>query len=111
MRAVVQNTLERFGYRVMLANNGAEAVAIYAQNREQIAVVLTDMAMPVMDGPATMVALRALNSNLKIIGSSGLPSGGDYARAEGAAVRHFVPKPYTAETLLKALAETLHGVG
>jgi PAS domain S-box-containing protein len=107
MRAVVQTTLERFGYRVLLAANGAEAVALYAQNREQIAIVLTDMAMPVMDGPATIVALKSMNPNLNIIGSSGLPSLGDVAKAEGAGVKYFVPKPYTAETLLKILAEAL----
>ena len=107
MRTVLQGTLERFGYRVLLAANGAKAVALYAQNREQIAIVLTDMAMPVMDGPATIVALRSMNPNLKIIGSSGLPSDGDVARAAVAGVKHFVPKPYTAETLLKILAEAL----
>jgi len=107
MRAVVQTTLERFGYRVLLAANGAEAVALYAQNREQIAIVLTDMAMPVMDGPATIVALKSMNPNLKIIASSGLPSDADVAKAVGAGVKHFVPKPYTTETLLTILAEAL----
>jgi CheY-like chemotaxis protein len=107
MRIVVQSTLERFGYRVLLAANGAEAVALYAQNREQIAIVLTDMAMPVMDGPATIVALKSMNPNLKIIASSGLPSDGDVAEAAGAGVKHFVPKPYTTETLLNILAEAL----
>jgi len=107
MRAVVQTTLERFGYRVLLAANGAEAVALYAQNREQIAIVLTDMAMPVMDGPATIVALKSMNPNLEIIASSGLPSDADVAKAVGAGVKHFVPKPYTTETLLTILAEAL----
>ena len=111
MRTVVQGTLEQFGYRVLLAANGAEAVALYAQHREQIAIVLTDMAMPVMDGPATIVALKSMNPNLKIIGSSGLPSDGDVAKAAVAGVKHFVPKPYTAETLLKILAEALRGPG
>ena len=107
MRTVVQSTLEQFGYRVMLAANGAEAVARYAQNQEQIAIVLTDMAMPVMNGPATIVALKAMNPNLRIIGSSGLPSDGDVAKAAVAGVKYFVPKPYTAETLLKILAKAL----
>ena len=50
--------------------SGAEAVAIYAQNHQRIDVVLTDMAMPIMDGPATAVALRAIDPNVRIIGSS-----------------------------------------
>ena len=107
MRAVVQSTLEQFGYRVLLAANGAEAVALYAQNRDQIEVVLTDMAMPVMDGPATIVALISMNPNLKIIGSSGLPSDGDFARAAGGGCKYFISKPYTAETILDILAKAL----
>ena len=107
MRTVVQGTLERFGYRVLLAANGAEAVALYAQKRQQIAIVFTDMAMPVMDGAATIIALKSMNPNVKIIASSGLPSDGDVARAAGAGASHFVAKPYSAETLLKHLAEAL----
>ena len=107
VRSVTQKTLERFGYRVLLAANGAEAVARYAQQRAEIAVVLTDMAMPVMDGPATILALRAMNPAVKIIGSSGHASQGGVAKAVGAGVQHFVPKPYTAETMLKVLADVL----
>ncbi len=107
VRTVTRRTLERFGYRVMLAVHGAEAVALYAEQGAEIAVVLTDMAMPVMDGPATILALRALNPAVKIIGSSGHASGGSVAKATGAGVDHFVPKPYTAEMLLKVLAEVL----
>jgi PAS domain S-box-containing protein len=107
VRFVTQKTLERFGYRVLLAANGAEAVARYAQQRAEIAVVLTDMAMPVMDGPATILALKEMNTAVKIIGSSGHTSQGGVAKAVGAGVQHFVPKPYTAETLLKVLADVL----
>ena len=58
------------------AANGAAAVSIYALQRESIAAVLTDMAMPIMDGPAMAVALRAINPEVKIIGSSGLGASG-----------------------------------
>jgi PAS domain S-box-containing protein len=111
LRTVAQNTLERFGYRVLLAANGAEAVAIYARMGRQIDVVLTDMAMPVMDGPSMIVVLRALNPNVKVIGSSGLgPNGGD-AKALDGCVKHFIPKPYTANTMLKILAKVLREEG
>jgi PAS domain S-box-containing protein len=107
IRTVAHDLLERFGYRVLLASNGAEALGLYAQHREQISVVLTDMAMPIMDGPSTIIALKAMNPKVNIIGSSGLASNGGVAKAVGAGVKHFVPKPYTAETLLKVLAEAL----
>jgi PAS domain S-box-containing protein len=107
IRRVVQSTLERFGYRVLLAANGAEAVAFYVEHRREVAVVLTDMAMPVMDGPATIIALKALDPLVKIVGSSGLASNGSVAQAMGAGVEHFVPKPYTADTLLRTLSRAL----
>ncbi len=109
IREIAQRTLERFGYRVLLAINGAEAIALYAQHRAEIALVLTDMAMPVMDGPATIIALKMMNPAVKIIGSSGLASNGGVAQAVTQGVQHFVPKPYTAETMLKTIQRVLHG--
>jgi signal transduction histidine kinase/ActR/RegA family two-component response regulator len=109
IRTAIQKTLEIFGYRVLLAIHGAEAVALYAQHRHDIAIVITDMAMPVMDGPATIAALKMMNPAVKIIGSSGMASSGGAAKAVAAGVIHFVPKPYTAETMLKVLAQALHG--
>ena len=103
VRIVCQKTLERYGYRVVPAANGAEAVSIYAQRREEIALVLTDIAMPIMDGPATIVALRAINPGIRIVASSGHAANGGLSRAMGVGVRHFVPKPYTAEALLRTL--------
>ena len=107
IRDIAKTTLERFGYRVMLAVNGAEAVALFAVHRGDVAVILTDMAMPVMDGPSTIIALKSIEPSVKIIGSSGLASNDGVAKAVGAGVQYFVPKPYTAETLLKTLAVIL----
>jgi signal transduction histidine kinase/CheY-like chemotaxis protein len=107
IRIVAQRTLERAGYRVLIASNGAEAIALYAQDRKRISIVLTDMAMPVMDGTSTIVALRTMNPEVKIIGSSGLSTRGSVASDAGSHIRHFLPKPYTTETLLKAVAAVL----
>jgi PAS domain S-box-containing protein len=107
IRIVAQRTLERAGYRVLIASNGAEAVALYAQERKLISIVLTDMAMPVMDGSSTIVALRTMNPEVKIIGSSGLSTRGSVGSDAGSHIRHFLPKPYTTETLLTAVAAVL----
>ncbi|MES2305741.1 MAG: PAS domain S-box protein [Gemmatimonadota bacterium] len=109
IRRIARRSLEQFGYRVVLASHGAEAVAIYAQQMGQIAAVITDMAMPIMDGPALIMALTSMNPEVKIIGSSGLPSNDGVARALGAGVAYFVPKPYTAEILLRVLQRVLVG--
>lgn len=107
IREIMERTLTRFGYQVMVASNGAEAVALYAQHHQRIDVVLTDMAMPIMDGPATAVALRAINPAVRIVGSSGLTANGLVAKAAGAGVETFIPKPYSAETVLQVLRDLL----
>jgi PAS domain S-box-containing protein len=108
IRNTAKKVLERFGYRTLLAGNGAQAVSIYAEHKNEIAVVITDMAMPVMDGIATIVALKSINPAVKIIGSSGLEANGNVTKAVGHGIHHFVPKPYTTEALLRALDEVLH---
>jgi len=107
VRKVMSSALTRFGYRVLLAANGAQAVGLYAQHRDDIAIVLTDMAMPVMDGASTIIALKEMNPKVKVIGSSGLASNDGVAKAMDAGVRHFVPKPYTAGAMLRVLAKAL----
>src|SRR5207247_177042 len=55
---VVQQTLENFGYNVVTARNGQQALATYLANQAGIGIVLTDLMMPVMDGAATIRALK-----------------------------------------------------
>ena len=107
---ITSQTLQAFGYRVLTATDGAEAVAIYAQRRHEIAAVLTDMMMPIMDGPATIRALTKIDPAIKIIAASGLNANGSEAKAIGAGVKHFLTKPYTAGTLLKTIRTILDEV-
>lgn len=103
VRNVAQKILQRHQYRVICAGNGAEAIALYAAQREKIAVVLTDIAMPVMDGVAAITALRAMNRELPIVASSGLTAADGNLKALPEGIQQFVPKPYSAEALLKAI--------
>jgi PAS domain S-box-containing protein len=107
IRSSASKMMERFGYQVLEAKDGAAAAALYAKNQDQIDLVLTDMSMPIMDGHALILALRAMNPEVKIIASSGLASNGAISKAIGAGVKHFLPKPYTAESLLRQLNEAL----
>jgi PAS domain S-box-containing protein len=104
---ITSQTLEAFGYKTITAADGAEAIAIYAQQRNKIAAVLTDMAMPVMDGPATIRALQKVNPDVKIIAATGLKTEGSEAKALNNGVKFFLTKPYTAGTLLKTLRAVL----
>jgi two-component system cell cycle sensor histidine kinase/response regulator CckA len=103
--------LQAFGYRVLTATDGADAVSIYAEHRHEIAVVLTDMMMPVMDGPTMIHALRGINPSIRIIAASGLATNGSGARVSIPGVKHFLNKPYTAGTLLKTLRLILDEAG
>ena len=107
IREITRGTLETFGYKVLTASDGTEALALYADKKNEIDVVLTDMVMPFMDGPATIRALQRMNPNVRIIAASGLGAGhrGGEGALEGVAV--FLNKPYTAEKLLKTLAQVL----
>ena len=108
IREITRGTLETFGYTVLTASDGTEALALYADKKNDIAVVLTDMVMPFMDGPATIRALQRMNPNVRIIAASGLGAG--HRAGEGAleGVSVFLNKPYTAEKLLNTLAQVLH---
>jgi CheY-like chemotaxis protein len=108
VRQITRQTLELFGYRVLLAADGTEAVGMYATHKAEISVVLTDMMMPMMDGQSTIQILRRMNPDVRIIAASGLNTGSMAAKATHAGVKHFIPKPYTAETLLNTLHQTLH---
>jgi PAS domain S-box-containing protein len=109
IREITRGTLETFGYRVLTANDGTEALALYVDYKDEIAVVLTDMMMPFMDGPATIRALRKINSAIRIIAASGLTGSHKPGEASLEGVSIFLSKPYTAEKLLNALAEILKG--
>jgi PAS domain S-box-containing protein len=107
IREITRGTLETFGYKVVTASDGTEALALYADKKNEIAVVLTDMVMPFMDGQATIRALQRMNPKVRIIAASGLGAG--QRPGEGAldGVSVFLNKPYTAEKLLKTLAQVL----
>jgi PAS domain S-box-containing protein len=104
---ITKATLEKFGYRVLTARDGTEALAVYAENRNGVSLVLTDMMMPFTDGPATIRALRRLNPTIKIIAASGLTTNEQSADLTNLKVNAFLAKPYTAEKLLVTLSEVI----
>ena len=105
--SISRHALEMFGYQVLTAANGAEALALFAQKRRKIAVVLTDMAMPVLDGAALIYALRKIDPAVKIIAASGLKSNIQSMEPFGLGAASFLAKPFTAETMLWAIHEVL----
>ena len=107
IREITQQTLEAFGYRVLTATDGASAVAIYAKRAHEVALVITDMMMPVMDGEATIHVLMCINPAVKIIAGSGLELTGNIAKATNAGVHDFLNKPFTARTLAERVRDVI----
>jgi nitrogen-specific signal transduction histidine kinase/ActR/RegA family two-component response regulator len=115
IRDVIGQTLEQYGYRVLIAADGGEACAKFALHLAEIKVVLTDLDMPVMGGVVMTQVLRKMNPAIRIIISSGKIS--DRTDPAGAAalqdleVNSILTKPYTAEAVLRLVHELLHGEG
>lgn len=66
------------------------------------------MMMPFMDGPSTVRALQKMNPRVRVIAASGLGAADKAAEAAAVGVHTFLPKPYTAEKLLKTIDEIPH---
>ncbi len=105
--SISRHALEAFGYQVLTATNGAEALALFAQKKREIAAVLTDMAMPVLDGAAQIYALRRIEPNVRIIAASGLKARVQSMEPFGLGASHFLAKPFTAETMLQSVHEAI----
>lgn len=107
IRQVTQAALESSGYVVATASDGTEAISIFAQQHDEIAVILTDMAMPFMDGIAMIRAARKIDPNVRVIAMSGLISADQAAELTELNVKMRLPKPFTAEELLNAVSDIL----
>jgi PAS domain S-box-containing protein len=105
---ITKNLLERNAYKVVVARDGMEAVALYTEHMHEISVVLVDMMMPSMDGPTTIRVLKRINPKVKIIGVSGLVSNHEMIKVVGDSITTFLSKPFTSDELLKNLQQTLN---
>jgi CheY-like chemotaxis protein len=105
--AITARTLVAFDYKVISATDGAEAVALYAQHKDDLALVVTDMMMPIMDGGALIRVLTRINPAVKIVATSGLSANKSGNKILGASIRHFLTKPYTADVLLQTVRAIL----
>ena len=108
VRSVTQRTLENFGYRVVVAKNGGDGLAVFSRNQSDVAAVITDIMMPMMDGPAMVRELRVVAPTLPIIAATGLVAAENLPRIREAGVQTVLSNPYTAETLLRTLAQLLN---
>jgi CheY-like chemotaxis protein len=106
VRRTAKSALQRYGYTVLTAENGREAVDIYRGMAERVAMVLLDMTMPVMGGEEALRHLKTINPGVRVLLSSGFNEPEAVRRFTGKGLAGFIQKPYTAA----ALAEKVRGV-
>jgi PAS domain S-box-containing protein len=110
IREITRQTLEAFGYKVLVAADGSEGVSIYAQNAD-IGAVIIDMMMPNMDGATAIQVMTRMNPAVRIIAISGRAGAGPVVTGDAATRVRFLPKPFSAEALLQKLSEVLPDSG
>ncbi len=103
-----QDLLEAHGYQVVTASDGAEALAIFTQKSSQIAAVLTDAMMPIMNGPAFLRCLRKAGHKTPAIISTVQSDKVNPAEMEELGVQKVLLKPYNSGALLRTLHNVLH---
>jgi PAS domain S-box-containing protein len=110
--SIVQRSLERHNYNVVVAHNGIEALALFFARKTEVHAVVTDYMMPDMDGLTLCRTLRTLSPQTPVVVSSGGLHGeasSEVVRAfEDLGVRNVLHKPYDTGALLEALAAVLH---
>jgi CheY-like chemotaxis protein len=106
IRALAQFILQTYGYTVLLAGDGEEAVEVYRRECPRIAMVILDVIMPRLSGFEALRRMAEINPDvyaLIVSGFSGQPID-DYDRDRLAG---FVPKPYRPQELARAVRSAL----
>lgn len=104
VREITKFALEKAGYRTLTALDGTDGIAVFADNREELAAVITDVSMPLVDGALLARAVRRIAPHIRIVAMSGLLSSAQISKLEAAGVDAFLTKPFTAKKLLACLA-------
>ncbi len=102
-RELMKTTLENFGYRVLTAQNGVQAISRFEQQRDEIKVLVTDTDMPFMDGTQVIQAIKTMKPDLPVIVASGSRAASTASEKSGAESMVSLGKPFSAEQLIIAV--------
>lgn len=111
LTTVGKRILEKFGYEVITAHNGVEALEFYSTHKDEIDLVLLDMTMPKMDGSRLLRELVRVNPQVKAIMYSGYSHPSAVGELLQSGSRRFLQKPYRPEDLVRTIREVLDGKG
>jgi PAS domain S-box-containing protein len=107
IRNLGRRMLERWGFEVVVAEDGREAVDKFRAHKDTITLVILDLTMPHLDGEACYRELRQIRPDVRVILSSGYNEQDVVNRFAGKGLAGFVQKPYTSEELLAKVREAL----
>lgn len=107
VRAVGRKMLERIGFAVVTAADGAEAIARFRERADDIICAIVDLTMPHVDGAETFRELRRMRPGVRVILSSGYNEQDVTQRFVGKGLAGFIQKPYQLSTLVAVLKEVL----
>ncbi len=99
--------LKNFGFNVIFSLNGLDGLKLYNENKEDISLVILDMDMPKMDGRELFYKLKNINSDVKIIVSSGYRDDERVLEIIQQTGIGFIPKPYSMNLFLKEIVKLL----
>ncbi len=105
--SLTRSILSRYGYQVIPAADGREALELCANLEAAIDLLLTDVVMPRMNGPELAQSVKEMNEGVRCIFMSGYDP--DHLQNHGAHKLgcDFLKKPFTSEALLRKVRETL----
>jgi signal transduction histidine kinase/CheY-like chemotaxis protein len=109
LRAVVARMLAQAGYRVLDARTPTEACELFEQHKHEISLLLTDVIMPEMNGPALAQRLVAIRPELRVLFVSGYTEELPVLNTPGNK-SHFLAKPFSSASLMAAVSELLEAV-
>ncbi len=109
VRGLARRVLEKFGFRVMTAEDGLRALEIFRPHSAEIACVLLDVTMPNLDGAETFREMRQLRPEVKVILSSGYDQREAMRKIDTAELAGFLHKPYLPMELVERVREALEG--
>ena len=107
VRTVAKQMAQRFGFDVLLAADGIEAVELFRENSDDIACVLLDLTMPRMDGEEAFREMRRIDPEVSVILCSGYNKQDATQRFVGKGLVGFMQKPFQLSTLRETLQSVL----
>jgi CheY-like chemotaxis protein len=104
---VAKRMLEKIGCKVLLAESGEDAVALYGKKKDEIDLIVLDMMMPDMGGGEAYDRLKAINPEVMVLLSSGYSVDGQAAKILKRGCNGFIQKPFSIGELSQRIGEIL----